>query len=163
MCDPLVKLFQNSIWIVPSSTLRAYLITGENEPKAVIDQTVWIIDSYSNGYIFGTSYASLDRVPVSKRKLIGSITPQGDVLISFYSDSDSNVITGSGKFEQRDRHRCKRDSWQFIMQMNQVSTLTISHWSYMVRTSPRKETYHHLPGVGISVPEFIKKFEDLPK
>lgn len=46
--------FKNSIWIVPSSTLLAYR-TIDAEHTAVQDQTIWIINKYKKGYIFGTS------------------------------------------------------------------------------------------------------------
>src|SRR3989338_192627 len=128
------KLFKNSTWIVPRDTLKAYLIGG-GSVKSVRDQTVWIIDSYSDGYIFGTAYLSIDGVPFSQTKIIGSITPCLDVALSFYNDT--TITSGSGKF-MRDNGK-----WKFLMQMNtlsnsqtnnststETSTGGISHWKF---------------------------------
>lgn len=150
----LKQLFINSIWVVPYCTLEAFL-TVDNNTKSVIDQTVWVIDSYQNGYIFGTSYTAIDSNPTAKNKVVGSITPYGDVLLSFYSTN--NITSGTGKFMKLDGR------WQFVMQMNTLNStsqgvLGISHWSYMQRVKPCNDKYNHLPGVGISVPQFISLF-----
>lgn len=150
----LVKLFHESTWIVPSITLRA-VITVDNISRSVLDQTVWIIDTFDHGYISGTSYTAIDGKATSKSKIVGSITPLGDVLFSFYS---TNITTGMGKFLKLD------GKWQFIMQMNSLNDLAnniigISHWSYMQRVVPCDCEYQHLPGVEISVPDFIALFD----
>lgn len=125
----LEKLFKNSIWVVPPETLLAYQ-TVNNVAIKVKDQTIWTIDKYTKGYIFGTSYTFIDGTPSSKTTIVGSITPCGDVLFSFHNN---NVITsGQGKFLKID------GQWQFLMQMNTLNSLSsgvvgLSHWSYMVR------------------------------
>lgn len=151
----LKHLFKNSIWIVPTSTLLAYL-TVDNKSSAVKDQTIWIIDSYQKGYIFGTSYTTIDGNPSAKTKIVGSITPYGDVLLSFYSNN--NITSGSGKFIKIN------DEWQFVMQMNTLNSISqgvlgLSHWSYMQQITPCDYEYNHLPGVCLSVPQFISLFE----
>lgn len=148
--DKLEKLFANSIWIVPKSTLLA-IRTINNISEEVCDQTVWIIDQYKNGYITGTSYTTINKIPSAKTRIVGSITPCGDVAFAFYSAT--NVTDGYGTFA-----KC-----QFTMQMNSLATLSVgviglSHWSYMIHIGPCDHDYHCLPGVGISVPEFIKLF-----
>ena len=70
------NLIDNTTWIVPPSTLLAYQYSPSSY-AAVTDQTVWIIDSYDNGYFFGTSYtAIIDSVSTiySQKKIIGSVT-----------------------------------------------------------------------------------------
>ncbi len=133
------NLFKNSTWIVPKRTLMAYL-----NGKKVEDQTIWEINKYKDGYIFGTSYTTIDNVPTNKASFTGSITPLGDVLFLFES---AESIVGSGKFS------C--DLGEFIMQMN---TTSVSHWSYMIKVTKHDKLYHKLPGIGISVPEFINLF-----
>jgi hypothetical protein len=151
----LTRLFTNSIWIVPTETLLAYHTIGtKNSP--VSDQTVWLITSYTNGYIFGTSYTAIDTVPTAKTDIIGSMSPYGDVLLSFYSNN--NVTTGSGKFMKIN------NKWQFIMQMNSLTTLSgetigLSHWSFMKNITKDDKEYYDLPGIGISVPKFIELFK----
>lgn len=149
----LKKLLTNSIWIVPTETLLAYE-TINNITKPVNDQTVWVIDSYKDGYVFGTSYTAIDKNPSSKTKIIGSITPEGKVEFAFHSNTITN---GSGEFKKI------HHEYQFIMQMNSLNTIGqgvigLSHWSYMKHVTPRDYEYYHLPGINISVPEFIKMF-----
>ena len=91
-----------AIYIVPKKTLLAY-VTINNISKPVEDQTVWIIDKIENGYIFGTSYTTLDNVPSTKIKFIGSIASNGSVMINF------NGIIGQGTY-----NICKN---KFIMQI----------------------------------------------
>lgn len=150
----LEKLFKNSTWIVPTETLLAYLTINEVS-KAVSDQTVWIIDSYKDGYIFGTSYTTLDKNPTAKSKIVGSIASDGSVLFAF--NNGNTIINGYGRFVKID---CQ---WQFIMQMNNLNSIAdgvvgLSHWSYMVNVNKSDYDYQHLPGVGLSVPEFISLF-----
>ncbi len=151
------KLLQDTVWIVPPSTLLAYeYLNGHHVP--VSDQTVWVINEYRQGYFFGDSYTTLNGAPSSHRKILGSITPSGDVYISFYplsnSVQDTDIIEGIGKFEKR------RGKYFFTMQMNSAETSLagLSHWSYMISVKPRNYFYKHLPGVDISVPEFISQF-----
>lgn len=138
-------------FIVPQKTLKAYLIDNNNY-RVVQDQTLWQIESFNNGYITGISYTMLDGVPFSKNNFVGSITPEGDVLINFYSSTSQT--SGQGKLI-----KCKK----FLMQVGQVTNLEgivigLVHWSYMIKVNPCDRLYHYLPGVGISVPEFISKF-----
>jgi len=121
----------------------------------VEDQTVWIIDEYKDGYVFGTSYTTVNGVPLAMAKIIGSITPDRKVEFAFHS---SSITNGSGKFKKID------GEWQFIMQMNSINTVLqqtigLSHWSYMKRVTKCDREYYHLPGVNISVPDFIKLFD----
>jgi len=150
----LEDIFKNSIWIVPKQTLLA-IRTLNNISEEVTDQTVWVIDSYDRGYITGTSYTAINGTASAKMKIVGSITPNGAVSFAFYSGN--NVTNGYGTF-----NKCKR---LFTMQMNSLITLSsnvigLSHWSYMERVTPCNKSYYCLPGVGISVPEFIKLFDD---
>lgn len=152
------QYLKDTVWIVPPSTLLAYeYLNGQH--VSVLDQTVWVISNYDQGYFFGDSYTNLNGSPSSQRKLVGSITPRGDVYISFYplSDNvqDTDIVNGIGKFV---KHQGK---YIFVMQMNSAqNTLTgLSHWSYMISVKPEDYFYRHLPGVNISVPAFIKQFD----
>lgn len=154
------KLLNNSIWIVPCETLQAYQVVNSTITP-VADQTVWKISAYMNGYIFGTSYAAINGVPKSKTSIIGSITPYGDVLLSFYTDN--NRTNGQGKF-MKIKGENGEESWQFVMQMNTLNTINeetigLSHWSYMISVTSHDKLYYNLPSVGMSVPEFISKFD----
>ena len=130
-----------------------------NQNVPVSDQTVWVINKFKQGYFFGDSYTALNGTPSSQRKIVGSITPNGDVYIAFYplSDNtqDTDIVNGIGVFEE------KKGKYQFVMQMNSAeNTLTgLAHWSYMISVKPKDYFYRHLPGIDLSVPEFINQFE----
>lgn len=148
---------KNTVWVVPPSTLLAYKYSSSSQVP-VSDQTVWVINEVNQGYFFGDSYTTLNSNPSSHKRIVGSITPQGAVNISFsptdnVQDSD-DIIEGVGRFEKR------KGQYVFIMQMNSdPSNLTgLSHWSYMISVKPKNYFYQHLPGVDISVPEFISLF-----
>ncbi len=147
--------FKRTIWIVPEETLKAYT-TLNRVHLEVSNQTVWTINREDDGYIFGTSYTTLDGIPSSKNSFVGSISSNGNVSITFYQD-DLTVL-GTGSFV-----KYKKDH-QFIMNMNNIIDLSshiqgLSHWSYMRKVDKKDFEYYHLPGVNISVPEFIKLFE----
>jgi hypothetical protein len=150
------KIFKNSTWIVPAKTLLAYQTIG-NTSVPVSDQTVWKITEYKKGYIFGTSYATINQTPAAKMSLVGSIDSENNVLITFYSDSSS--IAGFGELKHH------KDKYWFVMQMNSLSTinsarLIVSHWSYMISVKPSDSNYQKLPGFDdTSVPEFIELFD----
>src|SRR5207237_4495804 len=76
--------FKNSTWVVPPQTLLAYYYNNASVTP-VSDQTVWVFYQYQQGYFSGQSYSAIDITTLSKRYLIGSITPAGKVYINFYS------------------------------------------------------------------------------
>lgn len=146
-------IFSNSTWIVPKATLLA-LRTVDNVSEQVNDQTVWLIDGYNNGYITGTSYTAINGNPTAVARIVGSITPYGQVALAFYSGE--NVTNGYGTYNEKQQ--------EFTMQMNSLATIDsnvigLSHWSYMIPVTPKDRLYRRLPGVKISVPDFIKLFD----
>ena len=144
-------------WVISHDHLTYEYSNGNHVP--VSDQTVWVINQYDQGYFFGDSYTTLNGIPSSHRKILGSITPSGDAYITFYPLSDdtqdTDIINGVGTFEKQ------KGEYFFLMQMNsaQNSPTGLSHWSYMISVEPEDYFYRHLPGVNISVPEFISQFE----
>lgn len=154
--DPYQYCFNISTWVVPPSTLLAYSYNnGSITP--VSDQTVWVFSSYNQGYFSGTSYTSINNTILSQRYLIGSVTSQGKVLITFYSgtSTSSDLVSGSGDLNVASSGQCT-----FIMQMNTGTNGVngITHWSYMVPVKPGDVYYNNLPGTGLSVPEFLAQF-----
>ena len=129
------------IYIVPKKNLLAYLsINGTTKP--IEDQTVWIVDKIENGYIFGTSYTTLDGIPTTKADFIGSITSNNNVMINF------NGTYGQGTYD-----KCNN---QFVMQ---TVNSTLYHWACMTYIDKESKYFKKLPGVKISIPEFIKLFD----
>ncbi len=149
------SVFQDTIWVVPPETLLAIIHEGETDTE-VLDQTIWVIETFEKGYFTGQSYTSINGGSVTKKNLVGSVTNLGDVYITFYDtastpESSISPIVGIGKLI------CQKGEYVFVMQMSSESsdTASLSHWSYMVPVSPKDCYYQSLPGVGISVPTFI--------
>lgn len=151
------KYIENTTWIVPPSTLLAYEYINGASVK-VSDQTVWVITKFDQGYFFGNSYTGLNGSPSATKAIVGSITPFGDVYISFFpvtgNYQNTDVVTGIGKFT---KHKGKP---YFVMQMNtgENGLQGLAHWSYMISVKPDDYFYQHLPSMNMSVPEFIAQF-----
>jgi hypothetical protein len=148
---PIKKMeqFTNSIWIVPRKTLTAYFTLNDEHHK-VLDQTIWVINQYDRGYLFGTAYTLLDGQSSSKRTFVGSMTPKNDVLFSFYENG--TITVGQGHFQV-----CKN---RFLMQTNSLESYNgtvvgVSHWSYMIPITPCDPEYRKVPGTNMSIPEII--------
>lgn len=154
--DPYQYCFKNATWIVPPQTLRAYLYDN-GLTTAVVDQTVWVTPNYDQGYFSGESYTAIDNNLLSQRHIIGSVTSEGKVYITFYSGSSSStdLVTGIGTLNIKSSGQCS-----FTMQMNsgQNGVSGLIHWSYMIPVSPGDYFYNNLPGTQDSVPQFIARF-----
>jgi hypothetical protein len=154
--DTYQHCFKNSTWVVPPQTLLAYLYDNANTTP-VSDQTVWVISSYNQGYFTGQSYTAIDNSILSQKYLIGSVTSEGKVLITFYSGSSTNtsLISGIGNLNVKSSGQCT-----FIMQMNsgQNGVSGLTHWSYMIPVNPGDVFYNNLPGTNMSVPQFLSQF-----
>ena len=128
--------------------------TGVGAP--VSDQTVFHITGYSRGYFSGSVVTQLGSSPASSSNMIGSVTPEGAVLLSFTGTGTSSspaVTQGIGKMTKR------FGQWTMENQMftSPTETLQIGHWAYMVRTRPGTPSWRSLPGVGESVPTFLSQ------
>lgn len=148
--------FRNTTWLVPPQTLLAYSYNNGSISQ-VSDQTVWVFSTYNNGYFSGISYTSLDNVILSQRYLIGTVTADGRVLITFYSgvSISTDLVSGMGTLNINSSGQCT-----FIMQMNSgtngVSGLT--HWSYMVPVNPGDPFYNRVPGTTLNLPDYLAQF-----
>ncbi|SRR5579862_833267 len=152
------NLIENTIWIVPPSTLLAYEYLPSSY-TAVTDQTVWVIDGYDNGYFFGTSYTAVidsGSTTYTQKKILGTVTDGGGVYITFIplgAISTTDLVNGIGTFVNL------QGSYRFVMQMNAGSTADgLSHWSYMISINESSPYYNNLPGVDQSYPDFLTNF-----
>lgn len=154
--DPYQHCFINSTWIVPPQTLLAYLYDNGNITP-VSDQTVWVISSYNQGYFSGKSYTAINNTLLSQRFLIGSVTSEGKVLITFYSgiSTSTDLVNGTGILTLKSSGQCS-----FVMQMNsgQNGISGLIHWSFMIPVKPGDVFYNNLPGTQMSVPQFLARF-----
>jgi hypothetical protein len=153
----------NTYWYVPAANLRAYVYTASNQKLSyVTDQTVFQITAYVRGYFWGVIGAKLGDNAITYKSLVGSVTPEGRVYLSFTPfdpNEHSTVTLGLGVMER------KLGQW---LMANQMSTgpgarLAVFHWAYMARTEPGRRSWASLPGVGMSVPEFMQDCPPGPK
>jgi hypothetical protein len=105
-------------WYVPAENLLAFRWDSSTPQNAtaIDDQTVWHIERYDNGYIFGPIVVKLAGIPRLCQYLIGSVTPDGRVYISFNSlqaipIGTPSLTTGIGQMVRA------RQGWEFNMQM----------------------------------------------
>ncbi|STY31445.1 Uncharacterised protein [Legionella wadsworthii] len=154
--DPYQYCFKNSTWVVPPQTLLAYVYDNAIFTP-VSDQTVWVISSYNQGYFTGQSYTAINNSLLSQRYLVGSVTTEGKVYITFYSGTSSrtDLVNGIGDLKVKSSGQCS-----FIMQMNsgQNGVSGLIHWSYMTPVRPGDVFYNNLPGTHMSVPQFLAQF-----
>ena len=144
----------NSYWYVPTANLSATLFNSSTETIApVLDQTVFQITDYANGYFWGKTVTQLGSSSPSGSSMIGSVTPEGKVLLTFttVSGSSPSITEGYGTMVR------KRGKWTMENQMftSPIQTLQIGHWAYMMQTHPGLASWNHLPSAGVSVPEFL--------
>ncbi len=149
----------NTYWYVPTANLTAILnnvSTGHVAP--VSDQTVFQVKGYQGGYFWGNVVTQLGSSTAVQSNLVGSVTPQGKVQLTFAptsssSSSSPSITQGFGTMER------KRGQWAMANQMFTApnETMQIGHWAYMLQTHPGLPSWNSLPGSGESVPEFLSQ------
>ena len=158
----------HTYWYVPKENLLATASSPAlKAPVPVSDQTVYYISNYAGGYFWGTTAVSYDRSTrstasgtVSCLQLVGSVTPEGKVHLTFTllgsnaspsGGSTSAPTVGLGTMTLQG-HR-----WTMENQMSTVAAgdLLLTHWAYMYQCKPSEPCFAQLPGVGVSVPEFL--------
>lgn len=145
----------NTYWIVPNSGLPAITYNAETGVVTPIqDQTVYHITGYEKGYFWGATVAQYGTSAPSSASLVGSVTPQGKLLLTF--NNGSNVTQGYGNMT------LMHNQWTMENQMfTGSSKVQVGHWAYMVQTRPGMKSWNSLPYVNQSVPDFLSNY-DLP-
>lgn len=163
----------NTYWYVPTQYLLAIASSPSlPAPIPVSDQTVYHIQHYQAGYFWGTtavsysSQQSFEDATPSCLQLVGSVTPEGKVHLTFTllpatqaasptptpsSDSTSAPTVGIGTMV------LQRGAWTMENQMSTTATesLLLTHWAYMYQCQPDEPCFSKLPGVGTSIPNFL--------
>jgi hypothetical protein len=152
---------QNTYWYVPPANLLALASSPSlKSPIPVSDQTVYRIDRYAGGYFWGSTAVafasangSSDAAP-SCLQLVGSVTPEGNVHLTFTllsSKANSTPTVGLGVMTR------KAGAWAMENQMSTaaVGNLLLTHWAYMAQCKPAEPCFAALPGSGLSIPEFL--------
>jgi hypothetical protein len=154
-------------YVLPENLPALQYDAAKNTLAWIVDQTVWHITDYRDGYFWGiTSVLTRDAeeaLPTHGRgsqptglALLGSITPEGRVHLTFVADAaltSRSATIGIGRAVPRD------GSWSLEMQMSSGSRERTAHWAYMVRTQPGDPSWTSLPGIGLSVPEMLEGLE----
>lgn len=141
-------------WYVPPSGLPAYIYTPSlNVLTPVQDQTVYTITGYRNGYFWGRTATKLGDGAIGCKSLVGSVTPEGSIYLNFTTfpyTQDISPTIGIGTMER------KGNQWTMANQMSSgSSSAQIGHWAYMLQTRPGSASWYSLPGVNMSVPDFM--------
>lgn len=160
------RWLQNTYWyVLPGNLPALQLDTDQDTLNWVIDQTVWHITGYRNGYFWGVSAtliiqdaeSSLQQAPTSQPvcfTMLGTITPEGRIHLTFirsHQPSSATPTIGIG------RAIPYRDAWSLEMQMSSGADKQTAHWAYMTRVQPGDPSWESLPGVGLSVPEMLNR------
>lgn len=149
-----------SAWYVPRQTLPAVMLDPQaGTAAAIVDQTVWSIEGYRGGYFTGRAAVLLKRdgrpvAPIQCLRLVGSVTPEGSVLVSFVpadATTADGATTGVGRLE-RDGTR-----WRFLMQMATGSSSLVAHWSYMDACRAGESCRTRLPGTVRGLDAFLAR------
>ena len=149
---------KGTIWTVPANYVLAYELDYERPatttPKliALNDQTVYTINGYNKGFVWGTTVlakqpAEGGDITYSCGSLLGSITPEGSLLFGITVPPGIQVAWFPGNMIK------VRNEW--TMQNLKVGSYT--HWAYMVQSKPTDPSYHNLPFVHLSVQEMLDK------
>lgn len=144
----------NTYWYVPAKNLTSYNYSPKTNTLGFqTDQTLFHIVGYGNGYFWGSLVAQLGSNSPSCQSIVGSVTPEGAVYLTLnvlpFSPNNSPTI-GLGRMVK------KAGQWTMENQMSSgLSAEQIGHWAYMVRTKPGQVSWNQLPGVNLSVQQFM--------
>lgn len=142
-------------WYVPTDYLPAMQQVNIAQPSItqVNDQTLWYFTQYSGGYLVGQCACSINAGAYAYQSIVGSVTPDGEVSLSFTpvggislnpvqgSLTIANFILGRGKMV---RHH---GQWAFLMQMTGGNgAYNLSHWAYMMQTRSGEASWTDIPG-----------------
>lgn len=159
---------QDTYWyVLPENLAALQFDPGNNALTWVIDQTVWHITGYRNGYFWGVSATLIQEggEQVSQKgagsrpvcfTMLGTITPEGRVHLTFIpnlTSSSRSATIGIGRAVEY------RNGWSLEMQMSSGSGERTAHWAYMVLVQPGDASWESLPGARISVPEMLEGCE----
>jgi hypothetical protein len=146
----------NSYWYVPPSNLEAIFSNTSNGGTfiPITDQTVFYIQTYQGGYFWGrvATMLTIDDQPSGPNcfQLVGSVTPQRTVNLSFTPLSSGTPTAGFGTM------RFVRNQWTMENQMStSASGGTITHWAYMVQCDNGQPCMQNLPGTSLTISEML--------
>lgn len=155
---------ENTYWYVTNPDLPALQFDADDNLLSwQVDQTVWHISGYKNGYFWGVTAALVypaDDADEDGRpghlSLIGTVLPSGQVQITFVRGGvlRDSITVGYGNIVQLEGR------WVFQMQMSTNNMgEQLLHWANMQQITPENPDWEKLPGVDYSVPEMLEDAE----
>ncbi|MFP8874283.1 MAG: hypothetical protein VCB42_07095 [Myxococcota bacterium] len=145
---------EGTTWYVPERGLPAVGWSSDTEDATpVVDQTVYTIDHFEDGYFTARTTILLDGSIRQCRWLLGSVTPGGRLLLTFIpvSGDDAEVVQGFGQMRKRGGR------WAMVNQMStSTADMQLVHSANMRRIRPGDRDYAQLPGTSESLPEFME-------
>jgi hypothetical protein len=154
----------DTYWYVPQPDLPALQLDPESQVLSwLVDQTVWHISAYRNGYFWGVTAAQLYDAgeaqpahgPGSRTghlMMLGAVLPNGQVQITFLSShrAGSSPTLGFGQLVKVGQE------WTFAMQMStDRQGNRVLHWATMVQTREGELSWNQLPGLDASIPQLL--------
>jgi hypothetical protein len=154
------KWLEGTYWYCAADSMPALQGKGTTSFGWVIDQTVWSITGYRDGYFWGVASALLTKAgetpdPADKSDMtfLASITPEGLVYIAFIRSAVSTTI-GTGRVTVH----MEKPSFEMQMSSGPGAVLTV-HWAYMMQVRPGDPEWTCLPGAGVSVESMVGGIE----
>jgi hypothetical protein len=122
-------------WYVPAASLPAILSgPGSAAPQTVLDQTVFHVEDYQGGYLWGTAVVQVAPVPGGRAiapplclTFTGSVNPEGAVLLSFTFVVPGSAPAGVVKTQGIGVMRWKDGEWMMEMQMSTGGQQEMTH------------------------------------
>lgn len=148
------KFLNGSYWYVPAENIEAILSNPHIRPMPITDQTVFYIQTYAHGYFWGLTavqLASGTAQPICF-ELVGSVTPEGAVNLSFTpTGSDGMRTQGVGSMQLH------QGSWAMENQMSTGVIGEVTHWAYMTQCKGANTPcmQNPLPGSQLTLMQFL--------
>ncbi|MCX6552999.1 MAG: hypothetical protein NTY02_18695 [Acidobacteria bacterium] len=141
-------------WYVPAANPLGFLLLDAQTVVPVLDQTVYHITDYRQGFFWGKLVKKTTGSPPSCLSMIGSVTPEGWIQMSLVSQAkgtDAAPSRGTGIMTFRG------GEWTMVWQgaSGPDAATQYSHWAYMTQTRPGLPSWEDLPFVNVSVPDFM--------
>ncbi len=151
---------EGTYWIVRPQGLPNVLYDPiADDTQTSIGQTVYHIDRCRYGYFHGCATIEVFGADqVQCRRLIGTITPEGKVLLTFIAVEGDQVqlaINAIGTM--------RREQGQWVMENQMASAAPgdpnsyVMHWAYMFQCEEGDFFWDSLPFVHESVPDFLSQ------
>jgi len=121
----------------------------------ITDQTVFCVEKYQGGYFWGLTSTMLTIADQTSGpncyQLVGSVTPQGSVNLSFIPIASSGVPTNG-----RGTIRFVENQWTMENQMStSASEGTVTHWAYIIQCISGQQCMQNLPGTSLTLSEML--------